>query len=128
MTTVCGAEEKLSILYFYDYPPSKVSNMNYELAKQLKEAGFPQPNPLEEGKHFAYGPTIDGGATGLSTSDMAPFYCPTLEELIDACGEFDLKIRKESTEARKLHTGLLKIKGAIPVEAVANLWLALNKK
>jgi hypothetical protein len=88
--------------------------MDYELAKQLKDAGFPQ--------------TI-GGRYQTETSLLFP----TLEAVIEACGTLDLKIRQDSTEVRKLHVGkwsggLLKIKGTTPTEAVARLWLALHAK
>jgi len=47
--------------------------MNYKLAKQLKDAGFPQP---EEGILF--------GGFPWEKEDS---YIPTLSELIDACGD-----------------------------------------
>lgn len=84
--------------------------MDYNLAKQLKDRGFPQ---------------MDGRY--LNNGEV---YVPTLEELIEACGtEFGRFIRQEhdswiaSSETNK-ETGY----GSTPTEAVAKLWLALNPK
>lgn len=83
--------------------------MTYELAKQLRDSGWPV-NPRN-------------GAT----------YVPTLEELIEACGEIKFTLsggygddwwahKNENEESQIIG------RGSTPVEAVANLWLALNKK
>lgn len=80
--------------------------MNYELAKELKDAGFPMPLPLpDERLRDAFG------------EDGQIYAFPTLEELIEACGE------GEVVEAIK--DGRLT---RLTPEAVARLWLALNKK
>jgi hypothetical protein len=104
--------------------------MNYDLARELKDAGFPQPNPLDEKNgHFLYGPTIDGGAGGLSTSDIAPFYCPTLEQLIEACGEVGLVFYQDSDGwlvRSTFHD--ISVEGKSLLEAVARLYIAINKK
>jgi len=97
--------------------------MDYELAKKLKDAGFPMPD-IREGSHKVF---------------QHPEYvvCPTLSELIEACGQkfFMLQnqdgITKEwlAREARRWHIGPYKEGiGSTPEEAVANLWLELNKK
>lgn len=93
--------------------------IDYTTAKALKDAGFPQ-----NGKSNLT-------AIGNVGAEFDEAYVPTLEELIETCGTFDLKIREEGTEVRKLHvgqwsSGLLKIKGSTPTEAVARLFLALN--
>ena len=93
--------------------------MNYELAKQLKEAGFPQPDTLDVVCNDDY-------------SKCA--YAPTLSELIEACGdEFATLERKLDGwwAAFHLHDGTLKIftptSGKTPEEAVAKLYLALHE-
>lgn len=88
--------------------------MNYELAKELKDAGFPnsrmRPHMDVEGK--------------WSMQDQ-----PTLSELIEAC-----KVTIELTNATMDGTWLAKSEGdkyrkygSTPSEAVAHLYLALNK-
>lgn len=92
--------------------------MNYELAKELKDAGFPEnvANYSVAGRH------------GL-------LFFPTLSELIEACGRiwvgpcelgwhsgFDGHPFSHLDEKRPQGCG------ATPEEAVARMWLALNKK
>lgn len=121
--------------------------MTYELAKQLKDAGFP----------------FNFGNTEILDS-MPPFYSfdkyPTLEELIEACGddlssvgrylEDDCAWRADMSEdafarwEKQLEERHIDTKevafygcgiqeccgyetGSTPAEAVARLWLALNK-
>jgi len=114
--------------------------MNYELAKKLKDAGFPQDNITmsREGKDISY---VDSGKCtreDYSTLVSAEYtkkedkcYLPTLEELIDACGmDFDNLERSRPTwtaHGGKTYLTLHK-EGKTPSEAVANLYLALNKK
>ena len=81
--------------------------MTYELAKELKDAGFPMPY-----------------------KDQVGGFRPTLEELIEACGHsgnvsLHLDLFGEHCVARKgNHSGV----GSTPTEAVARLWIALNKQ
>ncbi len=114
--------------------------MNYELYQKLKDAGFKQDG---DGKLYE---TTEGRLSrenmnaldSMGTYLTQVVYIPTLSELINACGKdfgrlslnecdgqqiFDaypnsqkLKERKEWFLAR-----------GTPEEAVANLWLALNK-
>lgn len=105
--------------------------MNYELAKELKEAGFPQKG---------LGRWVDD-TNGIWSdrpdydSKFAFAYFPSLEELIEACGEAfnDLQRPTSDTAERKwyaLATAPTKPwphgEGETPTEAVARLWLALN--
>lgn len=89
--------------------------MKYELAKELKDAGFPLAR---------YGYDPEGAVAGQIV--------PTLSELIEACGEDFLKLTKDVTgwlaygEDEPLEP--LETVGPTPEEAVARLWLALNKK
>jgi hypothetical protein len=91
--------------------------MNYELAKELKDAGWPQ-DKLPVGGY-----------------SREPCYIPTLEELIEACGgKFHSLARadKEWWASELLEPFAdkfpLRVGGSTPTEAVARLWLALNEK
>jgi len=77
--------------------------MNYELAKQLKDAGFPQ---VGRAWLCAHGYHYDGIAEAALCTDER-FYAPTLEELIEACGPGFREL--------KYHR-----------EAVAYLWLSIQ--
>jgi hypothetical protein len=105
--------------------------MNYELAKQLKDAGLPQEDSA--------GYFVDiGGKTPTGFAKDYPdrvAYVPTLEELIEACGPdfynltyFDVsKSLWCAMSVRHRHPDLIE-NGSTPTEAVARLWLALNNK
>ena len=97
--------------------------MIYELAKQLKDAGFAQG-----GK----------GAWIVSPNNLVSrhedrVYVPTLEELIEACGDIDLRIDRRNKrvlkwESKAMFTdGRNTALGSTPSSAVARLWLALKK-
>jgi hypothetical protein len=109
--------------------------INYKLAKKLKEAGFPQNvksgsilckhlvSPMD-GTHIIHNYDCDYVKDGM--------YFPTLSELIEACGDrFDsLNKYQDGWEAwadRDETSGIFKL-GKSAEEAVANLWLELNKK
>ena len=102
--------------------------MNYELAKQLKHAGFPQEGDNRDevgcyrGRHGEHG----------------FLYYPTLEELIEACGEdfWSLTYLMGSPATWKATADRSTLRqsepetyttGTTPTEAVARLWVALNK-
>lgn len=94
--------------------------MNYELAKQLKDAGFPQVIDFRSGE-------FHDGDEEISN--------PSLSELIEACGDnFELSNMIRG-EANRKNGNWLVMKdsgyeqiGHTPEEAVALLWLELNKK
>ena len=90
--------------------------MDYDLAESLMDAGFPQI-----GKGSLIGPM-----NKLVWRSGDRVYVPTLEELIEACGD-----GFESLE-RGMNTWFCNdtflYDGTTPVEAVARLWLALNRK
>jgi hypothetical protein len=98
--------------------------MNYELAKQLNDAGFPQ----------------GGNGRSILPPDQIVarshdrVYVPTLSELIEACvasrpgapfrlyhknGKWRAQLSNDQTSPWYF--------GSSPEEAVARLWLALNK-
>ena len=97
--------------------------MNFELAKELKDAGFPQG-----GK----------GTWTLPPDNLVGrradrVYVPTLKELIEACGErfasLDQVYKPQAENAYEpvwLASSLER--GATPAEAIARLWLALPKQ
>ena len=111
--------------------------MNYKLAKELKDAGFPQKSE----------PVIQQEVGIMYTE---PCYLPSLSELIEACepgkgDEFYLRICHE-WEAGYIYHGYfegwnnmprekdgyvdidVKETGGTPEEAVAKLWLRLHGK
>lgn len=108
--------------------------MKYELAKQLKEAGFPKETFFITYPNEKY--PNQKGQRGT----------PTLEELIEACGEKDFHIHliQNHTSAiadlENIYWSALKIPargdkkveiqamGDTPTEAVAKLWLKLQEK
>jgi len=108
--------------------------MDYELAKELKDAGFSQEHG--GGQYLVEGHiSIKDGLT-----ESSPAYAPTLEELIDACGiGFGaLGLDSERTfEQKPFYACAVVTKqgewlgpyghGSAPTEAVARLWLSLNK-
>ena len=92
--------------------------MDYDLAESLMDAGFPQI-----GKGSLIGP-LDK----LVWRSGDRVYAPTLEELIEACGENFGSLDKQ-------HDGWLASANfnqncfaKTPAEAVARLWLALQKR
>jgi len=112
--------------------------MNYELAKQLKDAGFPQK--YSNGKRFwmydssddDYTKIIHDGNIDNALDDEQLFYIPTLSELIDTCGDNFVALSKMGEDWYCAENGvpvrLIANESKTPEEAVAKLWLALNKK
>lgn len=105
--------------------------MDYHLAKKLKEASYPQKNYFQtlcpcdsvEWKGESY---VKDCRHGTNTKA----YAPTLEELIEACGEdfSGIMRNKEMWQAWKLKKPVLDATGETPIIAVANLYLALQGK
>jgi serine/threonine protein kinase HipA of HipAB toxin-antitoxin module len=94
--------------------------MTYELAKQLKDAGFPLRKPGQERVYFEI--VEEGKSAGI-------FIYPTLSELIEACGDRFYHLRKSVkwfAAAMFDPTDVRELWGDTPEEAVAKLWLALN--
>lgn len=110
--------------------------MTYELAKQLKDAGFPQ----------TYLNGWDSECKKEHTLGMATGCCgvfiPSLSELIEACGGGDFDLRSSYIRLQRYWIATLltndtassggkifqgKSEGSTPEEAVAKLWLELNK-
>lgn len=105
--------------------------ITYELALKLKESGFPQTGN---------GITPQAWICNQdhSKKELLAVYIPTLSELIKACGEELEDLRRDGhgwvainglNWERKFDKDMtLYESGSSPEEAVANLWLALNKK
>lgn len=92
--------------------------MNYELAKELKDAGFETKAKCSR---------CIGDHKMACSKDIFP----TLEELLEACGQgFDSLYKDEEMKwyARRGNTviGVQIHIGSTPTEAVARLWLALQ--
>lgn len=103
--------------------------MEYELAKRLKDAGFPQKER-----------SIIVGNEDSFVADMGHldqyFYIPTLEELIEACGEDFRALFHKVKIGGKMWNWCAEAflddeyaeYGDTPSIAVANLWLSLHTK
>ncbi len=118
--------------------------MNYELAKKLKDAGFPQEKCMWHfgGIGVKIKDSLQVGETYQAEVKVEPYKQewvakPTLSELIEACGkEFMLTNECGKWEAWKGSESLMvrmgeggakyECEGSTPEEAVAQLWLALN--
>ena len=103
--------------------------MNYELAKKLKEVKF----------HKLIKDTRYCETDGKECTESSCY--PTLSELIEACGDRFGELGQYDREKRPgwiVHghekiwdsdePGHIRVEGSTPEEAVALLWLELNKK
>lgn len=104
--------------------------MTYELALRLKEAGFPQEG---QGVFVIYKHQSIGMSIKSLNDTMA--YIPPLEEVIKECGErFECLYRicgKTVHETKEWHAhgfGSISGVGSTPLEAVVNLYIAINSK
>ena len=102
--------------------------MNYKLAKQLKDAGFPQKANKNSGIYLDRNTVVK---PIMKPSDLMPkeyTVIPTLEELIDACGKEFVWLERLKTGKWNAQATIVKtVFGKTPLEAVAKLWLKLNK-
>lgn len=109
--------------------------IDYQLASELKKAGFPQDDA-----YYGYVKYDDEGIflRYLDDEPRAPLaVAPNLSELIEKCGD-RFKILAHELDTKSLNswyasdgTKLWKDDecwGMTPEEAVARLWLELNKK
>lgn len=99
--------------------------ISYELAKKLKDAGFPQY--LKLGSIFY----LEDRKCCFASDSNGPLHdgllFPTLSELIEACEEWVKLYGWEDTWGAEDVSGKITTKGSTPEEAVANLWLILNE-
>ncbi len=102
--------------------------MNYELAKKLRDAGF----PVKKGTKFSWTGKETIFFDGETNDDHQRIYfeAPALSELIEACGDGFRWIQKCAGwwEACANENNIENTQGSTPEEAIANLWLELNKK
>jgi len=123
--------------------------MNYELAKKLKEVGFIQRGrsgkyyrepetllPVLEDEHSTISNIINATPTVYRDPLINKVYVPTLDELIEACGVYSFSIHFNQGGPTYggepwfyiEHSGRNIKHSATRSEAVAKLWLELNKK
>lgn len=114
--------------------------ITYELAKQLKDAGFQQGGD-------GYAIFEDGDKINVSflgCGNIPSVYVPTLSELIEACGEEEAKYKTrfllktpfngmwEAQFGEDMNDGSgfvpIRVEGKTPEEAVARLWIELNRQ
>lgn len=126
--------------------------MNYELAKELKDTGLPQDRSpwvyyicqtSGHDPHTIF--ALRNGLSGYKSEEVIGWVAaPTLEELIEACGKTYVEGGKEYsfgllwaldkwfagfTDEHDCPTPELSNgEATTPTEAVARLWIALNKK
>lgn len=107
--------------------------MNYELAKELKDAGF-----RRDGLGEMVWPEMKTNnytrETPITLPEMS-IYSPTLSELIEACGVYLITLLHNPLRRQWLATDVMpgtivrhSGEGSTPEEAVARLWLALQGK
>ena len=103
---------------FIDVKP--IPLMDNDLAKELKQAGFPQTLHYNARGVADYLETDANGRTHIVS-------VPTLEELIEACGVAFHSVERVSY-APFLARGrqIMQATGQTPTEAVARLWLTLH--
>ncbi len=115
--------------------------MNYELARELKDAGWPQWLRESVRTCFYYNEfgTLMFWPWGDQEPDLSEYTrSPDLSELIEACGirfqylslhpaPDSLSMVWEARANWNMQLKPLDSKGKTPEEAVARLWLALNK-
>lgn len=115
--------------------------MKYELAQQLKDAGFPQKgwglwwnwvvsSSVNPGEQFA---TRDDhwmlSPGHWESADATYCYAPTLEELIEACGDRLGRVAQWEngwSAVTPFGPDMHDVMGETAEEAVARLWLALK--
>jgi hypothetical protein len=112
--------------------------ISHELAKELKDAGFPQDG--DDGFREVGAPVpriVNYHRDSRETNDIN---IPTLSELIEACerdGYFDFRLQHdksgkkwfahiiENSRTKSLHAATIISEGLTPEDAVARLWLAM---
>ena len=117
--------------------------MTYEICKQIKDAGFPQRFKMgsyyaekdlsfkeAQKAHFFLDERMRGTPeTELEVKKLIAI--PLLSELIEACGEMFINLNHDTALKEEwFASGCDDVSafGSTPEEAVANLWLEINKK
>ena len=112
--------------------------ISYELAKELKDAGFPQDGSWSLSGTKAQGEYEQGSyIKGTHVPDLV--YLPTLTELIEACGRDGLVLRRSEwnkDDGKGWVACLFDLNLTVryesgdcstPEESVARLWLSLSR-
>jgi hypothetical protein len=123
---------------------TRMTSLSYELAKELKDAGFEcvQHTSHREGSLCGRPEAVHDKCNDWECHlEYLEYPDPTLSELIEAfdfCESFLLKKKDTGYKVQEgekwcatySHSGELNdwVHGSSPEEAVARLWLALNKK
>jgi hypothetical protein len=97
--------------------------MNYELAKKLKDNGFPYDDPCQKVRY------VDQHDNPARVPFMGVAEIPSLSELIEACGDElgDLSRTDDGWMTNMENVGNHpQTEGETAEIAVANLWLALQ--
>lgn len=105
--------------------------ISYELAKKIKDAGFPKSG------NGRYIPNNELSIQEFNYFEI--FYIPTLEEAIEACDDKFIDLNRIKSKPKNEQwaaccydlddpAGKGIYYGQTPLEAVLNLWLALNTK
>lgn len=125
--------------------------ISYDLAKKLKDAGFPIKKYVEEYSGRMILPKISSQTEGLMECELCnsfvfavlekdgnfhPYCIPTLSELIETCGDGLQSLSRHRdpdgwfaySKVEDEHGNNLETLFSTPEEAVANLWLALQDK
>lgn len=104
--------------------------ITYELAKELKDAGFPQAAE-KNGSYYAlpFGYTFmkEEWRIDLEQPEI-PAKIPTLSELIEALRNTQIKFWRDANNMWSAWQDGYEEYGETPEEAAARLWFALNKK
>lgn len=118
-----------------------MSKINYDLAKMLKDKGFPQVSKTYASYGlYGYGSVGGVDARFIIGKEIAEsgidrkllVYIPTLSELIEACGDDFIALERSTASPSDWYahgiTGGTEDEGygSNPEEAVTNLWLAQN--
>ena len=106
-----------------------MSKISYKLAKELKDAGFPQVFPQNDEMEIHDAVAI----SRIREKYDKGVYFPVLSELIEACGDELGGIKRKRGGGWEAipndWTGGIRLQtGSTPEEAVARLYIALNKK
>lgn len=106
--------------------------MDYTLCKSLKDAGFPQNTrsfwikPLTHGT-WVVADDMREDKTKLPDDVWKEYYaCPSLEELIDACGWQLYELHHQAYKPWRVICEAGTVEGNTHIEAVANCWLSLH--
>lgn len=109
-------------------------SISYETAKRLKDAGFPLVECEIESCTYIGGSLDEGGRN---------YHYPTLEELIETCGDKFAALYAPQQGAKWVAAAILHDcrafslctvenhitqEGDSPLDALANLWLSLQEK